>query len=229
MQPKFTQRGRWFRCAPKATLHRQNLRRYGQTRGAAGSRPDRPRPGKLGDRVATLAWNGYRHLELYYAISGSGGVCHTINPRLSAEQMTYIVNHANDTMLFVDLTFVPIVDALRGQWPAGLKVVVMTDRAHMPEGDYLCYEELLEGQSRALRLARSARRHRRRALLHLRHHRQPKGHALHAPLHCAARHDGRPLAACCAATGQTHPAGGAAFPRERLGLCLMQHPSLAPR
>jgi fatty-acyl-CoA synthase len=101
---------------------------------------------KLGDRIATLAWNGYRHLELYYAISGAGGVCHTINPRLSAEQMTYIVNHANDTMLFVDLTFVPIVDALRGQWPDGLKVVVMTDRAHMPEGDYLCYEELLEGQ-----------------------------------------------------------------------------------
>ncbi len=102
---------------------------------------------QVGDRVATLAWNGYRHLELYYAISGAGGVCHTINPRLSAEQMSYIVNHADDTMLFVDTTFVPLVDALRGQWPAGLKVVVMTDRAHMPEGDYLCYEELLEGQS----------------------------------------------------------------------------------
>lgn len=102
---------------------------------------------QTGDRVATLAWNGYRHLELYYAISGAGGVCHTINPRLSAEQMSYIVNHAEDTMLFVDTTFVPLVDALRSQWPAGLKVVVMTDRAHMPEGDYLCYEELLDGQS----------------------------------------------------------------------------------
>ncbi|SFL09903.1 long-chain fatty acid--CoA ligase [Shimia haliotis] len=101
---------------------------------------------QTGDRIATLAWNGYRHLELYYAISGAGGVCHTINPRLSAEQMSYIVNHAEDTMLFVDTTFVPLVDALRGQWPSGLKVVVMTDRAHMPEGDYLCYEELLEGQ-----------------------------------------------------------------------------------
>ncbi|MCP9484140.1 long-chain fatty acid--CoA ligase [Shimia sp. CNT1-13L.2] len=101
---------------------------------------------KMGDRIATLAWNGYRHFELYYAISGIGAVCHTINPRLSAEQMTYIVTHANDTMLFVDTTFVPIVDGLRSQWPEGLKVVVMTDRAHMPEGDYLCYEELLEGQ-----------------------------------------------------------------------------------
>ncbi|MBO9403292.1 long-chain-fatty-acid--CoA ligase [Shimia sp. R9_1] len=102
---------------------------------------------KVGDRIATLAWNGYRHLELYYAISGAGGVCHTINPRLSAEQMTYIVNHAKDTMLFVDTTFVPLVNALRAQWPEGLKVVVMTDRAHMPEGDFLCYEELLEAES----------------------------------------------------------------------------------
>ncbi|SFM57925.1 long-chain-fatty-acid--CoA ligase [Shimia aestuarii] len=101
---------------------------------------------EIGDRIATLAWNGYRHFELYYAISGSGAVCHTINPRLSAEQMTYIVTHAEDTMLFVDTTFVPLVAALRAQWPAGLKVVVMTGRAHMPEGDYLCYEDLLEGQ-----------------------------------------------------------------------------------
>ncbi len=104
---------------------------------------------KVGDRVATLAWNGYRHFELYYAISGMGAVCHTINPRLSAEQMTYIVNHAEDRVLFVDTTFVPIVAALRSQWPADLRVVVMTDRAHMPEGDYLCYEELLEGHPTA--------------------------------------------------------------------------------
>ncbi|PHO05135.1 long-chain fatty acid--CoA ligase [Rhodobacteraceae bacterium 4F10] len=102
---------------------------------------------EVGDRIATLAWNGYRHFELYYAISGIGSVCHTINPRLSAEQMTYIITHAEDTMLFVDTTFVPLVAALRAQWPDTLKVVVMTDRAHMPEGDYLCYEDLLDGQS----------------------------------------------------------------------------------
>lgn len=102
---------------------------------------------QVGDRIATLAWNGYRHFELYYAISGIGAVCHTINPRLSAEQMTYIISHAEDTMLFVDTTFVPIVAALRAQWPAGLKIVVMTDRAHMPGGDDLCYEELLDGQA----------------------------------------------------------------------------------
>lgn len=103
---------------------------------------------KPGDRVATLAWNGYRHFELYYAISGMGAVCHTINPRLSAEQMTYIVNHAEDTVLCVDTTFLPIVEALRDQFPKDLRVVIMTDRAHMPATklEALCYEELLDGQ-----------------------------------------------------------------------------------
>ncbi len=99
------------------------------------------------DRIATLAWNGYRHFELYYAISGIGAVCHTLNPRLSAEQMTYIITHAQDSVLFVDTTFVPIVQGLRDQWPKGLKIVVMTDRAHMPDGiDALCYEDLLTDQ-----------------------------------------------------------------------------------
>lgn len=101
-----------------------------------------------GDRVATLAWNGYRHFELYYAISGMGAVCHTINPRLSAEQMLYIINHAEDQVLFTDLTFVPILEALADHLPKSLKLVVMTDRAHMPDSplDLLCYEELLDGQ-----------------------------------------------------------------------------------
>ena len=98
-----------------------------------------------GDRVATLAWNGYRHFELYYAISGMGAVCHTINPRLSAEQMLYIIGHAEDRVLFVDLTFVPILEALKDHLPAGLKLVVMTDAAHMPTSalDLHCYEDLI--------------------------------------------------------------------------------------
>jgi acyl-CoA synthetase (AMP-forming)/AMP-acid ligase II len=101
-----------------------------------------------GDRVATLAWNGYRHFELYYAISGMGAVCHTINPRLSAEQMLYIIGHAEDKVLCIDLTFVPILEALADQLPTGLTLVAMTDRAHMPDSalDLLCYEELLAGQ-----------------------------------------------------------------------------------
>ncbi|WP_425072009.1 long-chain-fatty-acid--CoA ligase [Sagittula sp. S175] len=101
-----------------------------------------------GDRVATLAWNGYRHFELYYGISGMGAVCHTINPRLSAEQMLYIIQHAGDRVLCVDLTFVPIIEALADHLPEGLTLVAMTDRAHMPESRvaFLCYEDLLEGE-----------------------------------------------------------------------------------
>lgn len=106
----------------------------------------------LGDRVATLAWNGYRHLELYYAISGIGAVCHTINPRLSPEQMLYIIGHAGDRMLFLDLTFVPLIEKLKDHLPSGLRLVIMTDRAHMPDTgfDALCYEDLLDAQPTAI-------------------------------------------------------------------------------
>lgn len=103
---------------------------------------------KIGDRVATLAWNGHRHFELYYAISGIGAVCHTINPRLSAEQFIYIVNHAEDRVLFVDTTFLPLVAKLRDDLPADLRIVVMTDEAHAPESPiaYDLYEPLLQGK-----------------------------------------------------------------------------------
>ena len=102
-----------------------------------------------GDRVATLAWNGYRHFELYYAIAGLGAVCHTINPRLSAEQMSYITKHAEDKVLCVDVTFVPLVEALKDQFLKDMIFILMTDRAHMPESkiDFLCFEELLEDVS----------------------------------------------------------------------------------
>jgi fatty-acyl-CoA synthase len=102
-----------------------------------------------GDRIATLAWNGYRHFELYYAISGIGAVCHTINPRLFDDQLTYIVNHAQDTFLFFDTTFAPIVARLRKAWPKKMQYVALCDRAHMPKAeglpDLLCYEELFAG------------------------------------------------------------------------------------
>lgn len=102
---------------------------------------------KPGDRVATLAWNTHRHFELYFAISGIGAICHTINPRLFPEQMTFIVNHAQDTMLFLDTTFVPLVEKLRPTFKPIRTYVALTDRAHMPADDIipglLCYEELL--------------------------------------------------------------------------------------
>jgi acyl-CoA synthetase (AMP-forming)/AMP-acid ligase II len=102
---------------------------------------------KPGDRVATLAWNGYRHFELYYAISGIGAVCHTINPRLFPEQITYIANHAGDTALFFDLTFLPLVEKLAPALKPIKTYVAMTDREHMPTNGklpgLLCYEGLL--------------------------------------------------------------------------------------
>jgi fatty-acyl-CoA synthase len=105
----------------------------------------------LGERVGTLAWNGYRHLELYYAVSGSGAVLHTINPRLHPDQIAYIVNHAQDQLLFFDLTFLPLIEAIAPRCPAVKAFVLMTDRAHMPAAggiaDLLCYEDLLDGAS----------------------------------------------------------------------------------
>ncbi|MGD9802852.1 MAG: long-chain fatty acid--CoA ligase [Hyphomicrobiaceae bacterium] len=106
---------------------------------------------KPGDRVATLAWNTHRHFELYFAISGIGAVCHTINPRLFPEQMTFIVNHAQDTILFLDATFVPLVQKLKPTFGPIRTYVALTDRAHMPAEDVipglLCYEELLAGSA----------------------------------------------------------------------------------
>jgi fatty-acyl-CoA synthase len=101
-----------------------------------------------GDRVATLAWNGYRHFELCYAIAGCGMVYHTVNPRLFPEQIAWIVNDAEDKLLFLDLTFVPLIEKLRPALRGTTKFVVMTDRAHMPpSGDWLCYEELVEAEN----------------------------------------------------------------------------------
>ena len=100
----------------------------------------------LGDRVGTLAWNNNRHLEIYYGVSGMGAICHTLNPRLFHEQLVYIVNHAEDVVLFVDLTFVPLVEAVWRQLETVRHVVVMTDAEHMPETSLpsvLCYEDLL--------------------------------------------------------------------------------------
>ncbi len=102
-----------------------------------------------GDRIGTIAWNGYRHFEIYFAVSGSGAVCHTINPRLFPEQIVYIANHAEDKIIFVDLNLLPIVEKLRDQLRSVKHVVVMTDRAHMPDSalsGLLCYEELVAAQ-----------------------------------------------------------------------------------
>lgn len=102
-----------------------------------------------GDRIATLAWNTWRHVESWYGISGMGGVAHTINPRLFEEQIIYIANHAEDRVLFFDLTFVKLVEKLAPSLSTIEHFVLLTDRAHMPESslNLLCYEDLLAAES----------------------------------------------------------------------------------
>ena len=106
---------------------------------------------KSGDRVATLAWNGYRHMELYYAVSGSGGVLHTLNPRLHPDQVVYIADHAEDRALFFDLTFLPLVEAIASRVKTIKTFVAMTDRSRLPATtkipNLLCYEDLADAAS----------------------------------------------------------------------------------
>jgi len=102
-----------------------------------------------GDAVATIAWNTHRHLELYYGVSGMGAVVHTVNPRLHSMQLAYVLNHAQDRALFVDLSFVPLVEAVWETLESVRHLVILTDRAHMPKTRIpgaLCYEDLLAAQ-----------------------------------------------------------------------------------
>jgi fatty-acyl-CoA synthase len=99
-----------------------------------------------GDRIATLAWNTARHLESWYGIMGMGGVYHTLNPRLFPDQIAWIMNHAEDKALFVDLTFVPLAEKVVPQVKSLKRVIVFTDAAHMPQSSLpnaVSYEEWL--------------------------------------------------------------------------------------
>ena len=86
----------------------------------------------MGDRIATVAWNTDRHVEVWYGIMGIGAISHTINPRLFVEQLVYIINHAEDRLLFVDLTFVPLIEAIVAKIPSVKKYIILTDETHMP-------------------------------------------------------------------------------------------------
>ncbi|MGY0194921.1 3-(methylthio)propionyl-CoA ligase [Leptothrix sp. BB-4] len=120
----------------------QRSRQLAQALAALGTQP--------GDRIGTLAWNSHRHLEIYYAVSGSQRVCHTINPRLFPEQIAWIVNDAADQVLCFDLTFLPLVEKLAPHLKTVRHYVLMTDRAHMPAQTalpgLLCFEELVAAQ-----------------------------------------------------------------------------------
>jgi acyl-CoA synthetase (AMP-forming)/AMP-acid ligase II len=88
---------------------------------------------KSGDRMGTLAWNGYRHMEVWFGVGGGGGVVHTINPRLFKEQIVYIINHAEDRILFVDVNFAGLVEQIWDELSSVELVVFLTDDAHMPQ------------------------------------------------------------------------------------------------
>ena len=103
-----------------------------------------------GDRVGTLAWTTYRHFELFYGVSGMGAVLHTTNPRLFDDQVSYIINHAEDRILFIDLDFVPLVEKLLPELGSIEKFIILTDRDHMPDTglpNVLCYEDVLAAES----------------------------------------------------------------------------------
>jgi fatty-acyl-CoA synthase len=130
---------------PEGILHRSNwgeiaarAKRAANALSNLGVRP--------GDRVATLAWNSYRHLEIYYAATASGAVLHTVNPRLFPEQLQYIMSHAEDRLVFFDPVFAPLIESLAPRLPDVRGWVALCERAAMPNAklDHLiCYDELL--------------------------------------------------------------------------------------
>ena len=135
------------------TLHRSN---YGDTCKRAKRLANAlTRLGvKTGERIGTLAWNGYRHFELYYGVSGMGAVMHTINPRLFPEQLVYIATHAEDKYVFFDLTFAPLIEVLSAKVPGIKGFVAMADQECMTAAlannnirNLLCFEELIAAES----------------------------------------------------------------------------------
>ena len=103
-----------------------------------------------GDRIGTMGWNTQRHLEAWYAISGQGAVCHTINPRLFEEQIEYIVNHAEDRIIMLDAPFVPLMEQLQDRLPTVERYIVLTSAEHMPETtlkNAVDYETLIGSES----------------------------------------------------------------------------------
>ena len=130
---------------PKGVMHRSNYgqiatraKRLANALAALGVGP--------GDRVATLAWNSWRHLEVYYGVTCSGRVLHTVNPRLFIEQLVYIINHAEDGYIFFDPDFVPLVEQLAPQLPLVRGWIALCEEKDMPAvkvGNLLCFETLL--------------------------------------------------------------------------------------
>jgi acyl-CoA synthetase (AMP-forming)/AMP-acid ligase II len=142
----------------------------------------------IGDRIATMAWNTWRHLETWYGILGIGAVYHTLNPRLFHDQIAWIMNDAEDRMLFVDLTFVKLVEMIAPKVPSLERIVILTDDAHMPETSLPMRFPMraICGSRRRFHMGGVRRADGRGHVLHLRHHRRSQGRGLFAPLQRSA-------------------------------------------
>jgi len=113
-------------------IHRTNYKRIRDDAIRVSQRLERDGI-KFGDRVATIAWNTWRHLEAWYGIMGIGAICHTVNPRLFPDQIAWIINHAQDRVVMTDITFVPVLEKIADNLPSVERYIVLTDKAHMPE------------------------------------------------------------------------------------------------
>jgi fatty-acyl-CoA synthase len=128
-------------------LHRTDYAEVNRRARALASACKRRLGLETGTVIATMAWNTWRHLEIWYGVMGLGAIVHTLNPRLFTEQLNYIINHAGDQWIFIDLSFVQLFESLQDRLPQVKGFVIMTDAAHMPAATTLrnpvCYEELI--------------------------------------------------------------------------------------
>ena len=175
---------------------------------------------RLGDRVATLAWNTCRHFEAWYGIMGIGAIYHTVNPRLFPDQIAWIINHAEDRVMMTDLTFVPLLEKLADKLPDD-RALYRADRRRAYAGHDAEERGPLRRMDRRgrrrLRVEELRREYRSRHVLHLRHHRTSQGRALFASLQRAAFDDGEHGRRHGRVLARRHHAGGADVPRQLLG------------
>ena len=143
---------RWHGTRPilsrsvEGPLHRSDYATVNRRARALASACEKRLGLSMGSVIATMAWNTWRHLEIWYGVMGMGGIVHTLNPRLFTDQLGYIVNHAEDQWIFTDLTFVPLLEKLQEQIPHVKGFVILTDEAHMPQTmlrNPICYETLI--------------------------------------------------------------------------------------
>ena len=173
-----------------------------------------------GDRVATLAWNTERHMEAWYGAMCMGAVLHTVNPRLFPEQIAWIINHAEDKILFFDTTFMPIVEKIAPLLKTVQAYVVLTDREHMPQvgaADSIAYEDFIAGHAQEAQWGGFDENTACGLCYTSGTTGDPEGRALLAPLQRAPRHGGQPDRRVRLRRQRCRAADRADVPRQCLG------------